>query len=135
MKLLLKNIIKLLKWLRHLNCAEILTFLSLIILLSALSKRLRKSLRTPNFAMLIHSNLFQGQQQILLRHVEEEYANLLAGDAIPGRRRTRNSAETRSVTNRTRTDDEERHVAHRRHGPSGDLLILQTIQTRKTYFE
>ncbi len=73
------------------------------------------------------SNPFLGQQQILFGHVEEEHTNVLAGDPVPGRCRTRNSTEARSVANRTRTDDEECHVAHRRHGQTGDLPSVMVM--------
>ena len=63
--------------------------------------------------IFIQSCTFLGQQQILLGHVEEEHADVLAGDAVPGRCRTWNSTEARSIANWTRTDDEERNVAHR----------------------
>ena len=51
--------------------------------------------------------------------MEEEHADLLASHSLQGRCRARNPAETGSVSNRSRPDDEERHVAHRRHWQTG----------------
>lgn len=59
------------------------------------------------------------QRQLLHGDVEEEHADVLAGDALPRRGRTRDPAEARRVVHGAGADDEELPVAHGRHGGPG----------------
>lgn len=53
--------------------------------------------------------------------MEEEHADVLAGDAFPSRGRARDPAEARRVVHGPGADDEEFAVAHGRHGGPGGL--------------